>query len=106
MAEQTKVFQEVLVEKICPNFSPVDNLPGIWNDPYCVATDDDVDDVYVDPGEGHLPLSQSSLKMYCVLFYFSILCRILTNVNFGRGNLPLFKISLNKITPTHYNLRH
>ena len=90
MAEQTNVFKEVLVEKICPNFSPVDNLPGIWNDPYCVATDDDVHDVYVDPGEGHLPLSQSSLKMYCVLFYFSILCRILTNVDLGWGTSHFF----------------
>ena len=42
---------------------PVNNLPGIWNDPYCVAADNDVDDVDVDPGESHLPFSQSSLKI-------------------------------------------
>ena len=39
----------------------MNNLPGIWNDPYCVAGDDDVDNVDVDPGEQHLALSQRSL---------------------------------------------
>ena len=41
--------------------SPVDNLPGVWNDSHSVAADDDVDDVDVDPRQGHLPLSQSTL---------------------------------------------
>ena len=49
---------------------PVNNLPGIWNDPYHVAADDDVDDVDVDSGEGHFPLSQSSLKLYFPLYNF------------------------------------
>ena len=43
--------------------SPVDNLPGVWNDPHSVAADDDVDDVDVDPGQRHLPLSQSTLRI-------------------------------------------
>ena len=47
---------------------PVNNLPGVWNDPYCVAADDDEDDVDVDPGEGHLALSQSSLKLFYNFF--------------------------------------
>ena len=42
--------------------SPVDNLPGVWNDPHSVAADDDVDDVDVDPRQRHLPLSQSALR--------------------------------------------
>ena len=46
----------------------MNNFPGIWNDPYCVAADNDVDDVDVDPGEGDLALSQSSLKLYFALF--------------------------------------
>ena len=49
----------------------MNNLPGVWNDPYCVAADDDVDNVDVDPGEGHLTFSQSSLKScncYCTIF--------------------------------------
>ena len=41
---------------------PVDNLPGVWNDPHSVAADDDVDDVDVDPRQRHLPLSQSALR--------------------------------------------
>ena len=53
-------------------FQPVNNLPGIWNDPYRVAADNDVDDVDVDSGEGHFPLSQSSLKLYFPLFYSTI----------------------------------
>ena len=43
--------------------SPVDNLPGVWNDPHSVAADDDVDDVDVDPRQRHLPLSQSTLRI-------------------------------------------
>ena len=43
--------------------SPVDNLPGVWNDSHSVAADDDVDDVDVDPGQRHLPLSQSTLRI-------------------------------------------
>ena len=46
----------------------MNNLPGVWNDPYCVAADDDVDNVDVDPGEGHLALSQSSLKLFYNFF--------------------------------------
>ena len=43
--------------------SPLDNLPGVWNDSHSVAADDDVDDVDVDPQQRHLPLSQSALGM-------------------------------------------
>ena len=43
--------------------SPVDNLPGVWNDPHSVAADDNVDDVDVDPRQRHLPLSQSTLRI-------------------------------------------
>ena len=50
----------------------MNNLPGIWDDPYCVTADDDVDDVDVDPGEGHLPLSQSSLKLCSIYLYICI----------------------------------
>ena len=57
----------------------MNNLPGVWNDPYCVAADDDVDDVDVDPGEGHLPLSQSSLKLFYNFF---------VNINLGSGSPP------------------
>ena len=35
-----------------------------------MAADDDVDDVDVDSGEGHFPLSQSSLKLYFPLYNF------------------------------------
>ena len=46
--------------------SPLDNLPGVWNDSHSVAADDDVDDVDVDPRQRHLPLSQSALRtMIC-----------------------------------------
>ena len=41
---------------------PVNNLPGVWNDPYCVAADDDVDNVDVDARESHLAFSQGSLN--------------------------------------------
>ena len=41
--------------------SPLDNLPGVWNDSHSVAADDDVDDVDVDPRQRHLPFSQSAL---------------------------------------------
>ena len=47
---------------------PLNNLPSIWNDPYCVAANDDVDDVDVDSGEGYFTLSQSSLKLHLTLF--------------------------------------
>ena len=50
------VFEEDTV------ISPVDNLPGVWNDPHSVAADDDVDDVDVDPRQRHLPLSHCALR--------------------------------------------
>ena len=59
----------------------MNNLPGVWNDPYCVAADDDVDDVDVDPGEGHLALSQSSLKS-CNCYNFFV------NINLGSVSPP------------------
>ena len=55
MGKQLTIFRDKTV------ISPVDNLPGVWNDPHSVAADDDVDDVDVDPRQGHLPLSQSTL---------------------------------------------
>ena len=42
--------------------SPLDNLPGVWNDSHSVAADDDVDDVDVDPRQRHLPLSHCALR--------------------------------------------
>ena len=42
--------------------SPLDNLPGIWNDPYRVAAYDDVHNVDVDSRESHLAFSQGSLN--------------------------------------------
>ena len=59
----------------------MNNLPGVWNDPYCVAADDDVDNVDVDPGEGHLALSQSSLKS-CNCYNFFV------NINLGSVSPP------------------
>ena len=55
LRKEVTVFEEETV------ISPVDNLPGVWNDPHSVAADDNVDDVDVDPRQRHLPLSQSAL---------------------------------------------
>ena len=57
MMFELTVFEEDTV------ISPVDNLPGVWNDPHSVAADDDVDDVDVYPRQRHLPLSQSTLRI-------------------------------------------
>ena len=57
MMFELTVFEEDTV------ISPVDNLPGVWNDPHSVAADDNVDDVDVDPRQRHLPLSQSTLRI-------------------------------------------
>ena len=54
---QLTVFEEDTV------ILPVDNLPGVWNDPHSVAAYDDVDDVDVYPRQRHLPLSQSTLRI-------------------------------------------
>ena len=41
---------------------PLNDLPRVWKDPDAVTDLDDDYNVDVDPGEGHLSLSQGPLK--------------------------------------------